>query len=277
MAEKAAILVGINHYAGYIRHLGRVVPLRRHKLYGCLNDVNSISNLLIKKFGFVADNIQELTDEHAVQSAILNALKDMVDSAAPGDHLFFYFSGHGSLYRRKPPGNNSKVEEPIFEILCPYDMDWDKEIFISKENLKDIVNRLPDGTAIEIVLDACCAGGMKDVGRQFPMLMQVPLLGGYTDLSLTGRSRFLVPPPDVASRIVSARGDTATPRIMSTLGSDGPKRCIIWASSNEHELSEEFIPRHGREHGAFTYFLNEAGRRCPTHSGPPCSKAYIKA
>jgi hypothetical protein len=264
MAEKAAVLVGINHYAGYIRHMGRVVPLRRHKLYGCVNDVNSIFDLLIQKFGFVADNIQELTDERAIQSAILDALIDMVDSAAPGDHLLFYFSGHGSLYRRKPPGDDPKAEEPVFEILCPYDMDWDQEIFISKENLKDIVNRLPDGTAIEIVLDACCAGGMRDVGRQFPALMRMPLLGGYMDSSLSGRSRFLVPPADVASRIVSARGDTAIPRIMSTLGSDGPKRCIIWASSNEHELSEEFIPRHGREHGAFTYFLSAALEAMPT-------------
>jgi Caspase domain len=264
MAGKAAVLVGINRYAGFIRHRGHFVQLQGHRLYGCLNDVNSISDLLIQKFGFVEGNIQELTDKCATQSAILDALNDMVNSAAPGDRLLFYFSGHGSLYRREPSGGDPKRKATVFEILCPYDMNWDREIFISKEDLKGIVDRLPDGTAIEMVLDACCAGGMRDVGRQLYELIQMSLLGGSADSSLMGRSRFLVPPDDVVSRIVSARGDTATPRIMSTLGSDGPKRCIIWAGSNDHQISQEFIPSHGREHGAFTYFFSEVLKAMPT-------------
>jgi hypothetical protein len=263
MARKA-VLVGINHYAGYIRHKGRVVPLHRHRLYGCVNDVNSISKLLIQNFEYMATDIHELTDERAIQSAILDALKDMVSLAAPGDHLLFYFSGHGSLYCPKLPEPDPKRKEPVFEILCPYDTNWDERIFISEANLKDIVNQLPDGTAIEMVLDACCAGGMRHVGREFDVLIQMPLLGGSSDSLLTGRSRFLVPPPDVASRIVSVRGDIAIPRIMSTLGSDGPKRCIVWAASSDHQISEEFIPSHGREHGAFTYFLNEVLTAMPT-------------
>ena len=256
-----ALLVGINHYAGYIRYNGNIVPLLRHRLYGCINDVDSIAGLITANYHFAAKEIRELTDARATQAAILGALTDLVSSAAPGDHLLFYFSGHGSLYSPKPAADDPKRKEPVFEILCPYDMDWDQERFISKENLQDIVNLLPDGAALEVVLDACCAGGMKDVGRgQLDALMQLPMLGAAEDLALSGRSRFLVPPPDVMTRILNARNDRqegiAGPRIMSTLGSDGPKRCIVWTSSNDHQSSEEYIPSHGREHGAFTYFFN---------------------
>jgi hypothetical protein len=258
---RRALLVGINHYAGYIRYNGNIVPLLRHRLYGCINDVETMAALITANYHFAAKEIRELTDACATQAAILGALTELVNSASPGDHLLFYFSGHGSLYSPKPPADNPKRREPVFEILCPYDMDWDQERFISKENLQKIVNLLPDGTALEVVLDACCAGGMKDVGRgQLDALMQFPMLGTPEDLALNGRSRFLVPPPDVLARIVNARDDgedgIAGPRIMSTLGSDGPKRCIVWASSNDHQSSEEYIPSHGREHGAFTYFFN---------------------
>ncbi|MGA2779355.1 MAG: caspase family protein [Steroidobacteraceae bacterium] len=252
-----AVLVGINLYDGYIRHKGHVVPLQRHRLYGCVNDVHSISDLLIQHFGFVPADIQELTDGSAIQSAILAALKGMVNSAAPGDRLLFYFSGHGSLYRRTPPSNDPKREEPIFEILCPYDMDWDQEIFISESDLRNIVNLLPDGAAIEMVLDACGAGGMRRIVREYGSLMQMPLLSRAADASLPQSLRFLVPPPEVLARIMSAQGNMANPRIMSTLGSAGPKRCILWAASGADQISDEFIPSHGLEHGAFTFFLNE--------------------
>jgi hypothetical protein len=256
MSKSHAVLVGINRYSGFIRHDGKILPLAHYRLYGCINDVEVMQSLLVKQYRFAAKDIQVLTDEHATTEAILECLRKMIRSGASGDRLLFFFSGHGSMYAPATVGHG---QSHPFEILCPHDVDWDSERFISEPGLKAMIDGLPNRAALEVVLDTCCAGGMRDVGR----LHDAALTDGATAVPVR-RSRFLSPPEHVLARFAASADRGPIDIFTSSVGALGQKRCVLWAASNEHQTSEEFIPSHGREHGAFTYFFTKQLVRSPT-------------
>ena len=105
MANKRALLVGINAYP--------TAPLR-----GCVNDVTEMKKVLQDLYGF--QDITMLTDAAATTRAIMDALQKLVAGAAPGDILYFHYSGHGSQY----PNNSGTDIEPdgLDEIICPVDL-----------------------------------------------------------------------------------------------------------------------------------------------------------
>src|SRR3989304_7973261 len=61
---KRAVLVGINKYK----------PDLNADLKGCVNDVESMRDLLIKFFGFNAEDIRVLIDERATKAGIIERL-----------------------------------------------------------------------------------------------------------------------------------------------------------------------------------------------------------
>jgi metacaspase-1 len=85
--KRLATLVGCN-YAG-----------TRYELRGCINDALAMRDLLVSRFGFAPADVAVLTDDAGVVPTganIKRALGDMVARAAPGDVLFFHYSGHGT-------------------------------------------------------------------------------------------------------------------------------------------------------------------------------------
>ena len=89
MSSKAAVLVGGNY------------PGTDNPLRGCVNDVKRMYRCLVERFGFSDEDITMFidTDEEytlLTSSTVATALMDMVSSAAPGDVLFFHFTGHGT-------------------------------------------------------------------------------------------------------------------------------------------------------------------------------------
>ena len=84
-AERYAFMVGIDKYAH-----------KSWNLYGAKNDVMSVRKAIIDEWGFKESNVTSLIDEQATKANILQKLGSLVDSLAPGDHLFFYFAGHGT-------------------------------------------------------------------------------------------------------------------------------------------------------------------------------------
>lgn len=90
--KRLAVLVGCNY------------DHTRFKLSGCINDARSVRQLLLSRFAFSPDDVLLLTDDAADSPDLLptganirSALSTMVDRAAPGDVLFFHYSGHGTL------------------------------------------------------------------------------------------------------------------------------------------------------------------------------------
>ena len=86
--ESWALLIGINKY----KHLPPQLQLR-----AAVNDVTSMRQLLIDKFGFREDHIITLTDKAATKQGIENAMRKFADveKIRKNDRVLIYFSGHG--------------------------------------------------------------------------------------------------------------------------------------------------------------------------------------
>src|ERR1043166_8031341 len=87
-----ALFVGIDNY-----------PPSINRLYGCVNDINVIHDLLQER---VADEYyfapQVLTESQATRSAIIDGFRSHLSKAGKGDVALFYFSGHGSQEKAPP-------------------------------------------------------------------------------------------------------------------------------------------------------------------------------
>ncbi|KAH7515046.1 hypothetical protein FEM48_Zijuj11G0154500 [Ziziphus jujuba var. spinosa] len=118
------------------------------ELNGCVNDVYQMKKCLLDRYGFSDDNITVLID-------IYDALTRLVQSAEPGDILFIHYSGHGSRF---PLEIGEDDETGYDECLVPCDMN-----FIFDDDLRDIVDQVPEGCSITIVSDSCHSGGL--IGR----------------------------------------------------------------------------------------------------------------
>lgn len=95
--RKLALLVGINHYPETVSDR---TPAWGSALNGCLTDVKLHRELLVSRFGFLAEDIVTLTDEAATRQAIeRNFLEHLTAQARPGDVVVVHFSGLGSRVR----------------------------------------------------------------------------------------------------------------------------------------------------------------------------------
>lgn len=137
-----ALLVGINKY-----------KMSGNDLYGCVNDVTNMRDILLRYAGFLVENVRVVTDERATYDNIVDRLEWLIRDIQPEDNLVFHFSGHGSQIRDR---NGDELKDSLDEILCPYDMDWD-EHFISDDELHSIFSKLQAGT-LDVILDCCHSG-----------------------------------------------------------------------------------------------------------------------
>jgi len=139
---KSALLIGCN-YRG-----------TSSELRGCINDVNLLRVYLrnIQKY----DRIVELTDDTPIKPTknnIIIQLVTLVRNARPGDSLFVLFSGHGSLVRDRDGDEKTGYDSCI----CP--LDYMKSGTIIDDDLRrQIIDRVPRGVNMQIILD-CCHNG----------------------------------------------------------------------------------------------------------------------
>ncbi|KAG2622849.1 hypothetical protein PVAP13_3KG009700 [Panicum virgatum] len=146
-----ATLVGCN-YAG--------TP---HELRGCINDVLAMRDTLVARFGFAPGDIAVLTDDDRSAAAVLptganikRALADMVTRAAPGDVLFFHYSGHGTLVPHRR-GHGARQDEAI--VPCDFNL-------ITDVDFRQLVDRVPQGATFTMVSDSCHSGGLIDQEKE---------------------------------------------------------------------------------------------------------------
>ncbi|KAG0480459.1 hypothetical protein HPP92_011317 [Vanilla planifolia] len=148
-----ATLVGCNY------------PHTKNELRGCINDVLAMKDLLVGRFRFDPADIVVLTDEPGsallpTGSNIRAELGRMVDRAAPGDVLFFHYSGHGTLIPASKPhrGRRRRRRE---EAIVPCDFN-----LITDVDFRELVDRLPGGALFTMVSDSCHSGGLIDKEKQ---------------------------------------------------------------------------------------------------------------
>ncbi len=214
---KRALLIGINNYKG--------AP----KLQGALNDVDTMRQILLTKWGFAQENITVVTDEAATRAGLLSALEQFVKETGPNDAVYVHYSGHGSQVEDL---NGDEQDDQLDETLVPQDGRTGEVRDITDDELDAIFSKMRAKTAL-ITLDSCHAGTATrslDVRtRSIPRDTRVHLYKAAT--SSVANTRAIV--PVLASRYVVMTGAAAHQDAL-----DGPIE--------------------GRHHGFFTYALSKS-------------------
>jgi hypothetical protein len=193
---RRALLIGINDYVG-------VQGLR-----GSVNDVETMREVLLTRWGFSEANIKVLTDRAATRAAIFAALEELVGATGPNDTVYLHYSGHGS----EVEDLNGDEQSGLDQTLVPQDGRTGEVRDIVDDELAVIIARLRARSAI-IVLDSCHSGTATrsiDIrARSVPRDRRIQLY------KQAAKTRAIV--PDMRSRFVVL---SATPA--AELALDGP-------------------------------------------------------
>ena len=233
--SKRALLVGINKYTAR--------PDAR--LRGCVNDVLNIRDVLLRFFGFKAEDIRVITDERATKAAIMDRLKWLVTTASVGDNLLFHVSSHGSQMKCR---NGDELSDGLDEILIPTDINFDTT-YILDDDLAVLLSALPEGVSLDVVIDACHAGTSTRGG-----LFAMPELNAPASTP-----RFLAPPLDIQLRVDETLTLPVTKLgLPRENGMDSMRHCL-WAGCMDSQTSADAAIR-GTYNGAMSYTLCEVLR-----------------
>ena len=215
---KRALLIGINNY--------RSVP----GLQGSVNDVETMREVLVTRWGFAPSNIKVMTDEAATRAGILAALEELVAEAGPNDTVYFHYSGHGSQVKDL----NGDEPDGLDETIVPQDGRSPNVPDIVDDELDALFARLKTPNAV-IVLDSCHSGTATraiDIrARSIPQDQRIDLYGKEET-----HTRAIVPVMSSRYVVISAAADTEE-------ALDGPVD--------------------GRYHGFFTYALARSMSNSP--------------
>ncbi|MFL6414415.1 MAG: caspase family protein, partial [Bryobacteraceae bacterium] len=179
-AERYAVLAGVGEYESGIR-----------SLEGPSEDIRALHEALLKQ-GYTDRNITVLLNSSATKHSILAALDGMVARLKPGDHLFFYFSGHGTSAFDENSREISPVIGPDSGGLLPADLDLNSlnsiadTLLIGRRDLRPILSRVPPQAQAFVVLDSCYSeNSAKAIG---PWTLATPRTVRLTDLVKSGPS-----------------------------------------------------------------------------------------
>src|SRR5262245_17132597 len=206
-------------------------------LGGCVNDVALVRRILKQYFGVPNEDLRVVVNERATRTNIMHRLTHAVREAEPGDIVVFYFSGHGSQIRDR---DGDELTDSLDEVICPYDMDWDRGTYILDDDLDALFAGIPPGVILEAFFDCCFWGSSsRELEAEPPREPQ------RADV------RYLRPPFDIAAR---AEGDEETLHYHALSGCHCfAERNVLWAASAEGQPAAE-DDFEGRSHGVFTYW-----------------------
>ncbi len=211
---RRALLIGINKY--------QILP----RLRGSINDIETMRQILITRWGFSEERISMVTDEAATRAGILAALDQLVKETGPQDIVYVHYSGHGSQVQDL---NGDEEDDGLDETIVPQDGRTGEILDITDDELDEIFARLRARSAL-IVLDSCHSGtATRSVDirtRSVPLDTRIKL---YRKGMVSKRA--LV--PLLSSRYVLMTG----------------------AASHQEALDG---PVEGRYHGFFTYALSRS-------------------
>jgi hypothetical protein len=104
---------------------------------------------------------------HAVSTRanMIAGMQWLVDGATSESRLFMGYSGHGS-YQMNKTGNGDKNDEYRDDMICP--IDFQQAGGILDDDLRAIlVNPLPAGARLSVILDCCFSGTCLDLRYNF--------------------------------------------------------------------------------------------------------------
>lgn len=243
--NRHALLIGINEYP-FLRRLdtsGKV--LESHDLQGCVQDAETMAQLLSQRFQFPAEQVQLLRNAEATRDEILLAMKKLLDRVQSSDVVVFYFAGHGSQMADR---EGTKFDPPLDDTIVPFDSGrnlhpsrdiTDDEIRLW---LLDLAEKTP---YITLMFDCCHSATMH---RMFGSVTAIER-GLPTD---TRSVRDLPPSPIPAEKRSLLQSKSWLP---------AEDRYVYIAACLAKEKAKEVTAVEGAElvhHGALTYALLQA-------------------
>ena len=225
------LLVGIDTYATDVQATSPTLSESRtlRDLRGSVNDVQAMASLLKSKFAVPDQYLHTLTDREATRENIIDAINQfLIEPAKPGDHLLFYFAGHGSKIR------NTQSTEPdqMDETIVPADSYKGVRDIRDKE-LHSLFNKALDtGASLTLIFDSCHSGSI--VRGNLPTHVRT--------LS-----------PDQNQRVSD---DSSTPKIEE-------RDAVILAASQDYQFAREWNDTLGNRRGLFTWALTKVLATAP--------------
>lgn len=150
--KRKALLIGINYIGS------------NNALRGCINDVRHMQAFLMQRGGYMEGDMVILTDDTnnpmqvPTRENMLRAMEWLVRGAAPGDSLFFHYSGHGGEEKDLDGDEVDGMDE------CIYPVDFQQSGSIIDDVMHDImVKRLPPGCRLTAIFDSCHSGTALDL------------------------------------------------------------------------------------------------------------------
>ena len=200
-------------------------------------DVEALSSLLTRRFGFAPEDIRILTTpEETTHDAVVEAFRDwLIDPCAPDDVIHFHWSGHGTTV---PDGNGDELDG-LDESLVPSDYvsKHDGARNIRDDEIADLLDALADRHPgnVTLTFDCCYSGTATRSGR---MLVR----GSAGDAPAAPSADGV---PDGPSGIVGA-------------SHPGTAGYVVLSATSQGQLAAETEDETGRAMGLFTYALVKA-------------------
>lgn len=175
--RRTALLVGINYNNNPDAMLN-----------GCYNDVVNVSQYLRSVLGYSPSSVNILTDGNRgiagtasalppTRQNIIAGMAALVSGMVSGDEAIFHFSGHGSLVR----DTNGDEITGLDSCLCPLDYGTPSSMgggIITDDEIRSLlVNKVPRGARLYVILDCCHNGTGCDVRykyEDFSILLSPP-------------------------------------------------------------------------------------------------------
>ncbi|KAF8198269.1 caspase domain-containing protein [Mycena galopus ATCC 62051] len=163
LTKKKALLIGISYNNS----------TTQDKLNMPHEDVTKLREFLIKAYGYTEENITVLLDKHGelqpTQKNIRQEASKLVAGARPGDHFFFYYTGHSVQVQEECPPEERTELDGMDEVMVPSDgrtasNQITRESCLVDDELKRLlVNPLPAESSFMAVLDTCHSASLLDL------------------------------------------------------------------------------------------------------------------
>jgi len=237
--DRHALLVGIEAYfreqSGWPR------------LTGPHADVEALSTALVERGGFAPENIRRLFDHEATRVGILDAFRDLVDAAAPGDLLLFYYSGHGSQIA---DDSGDEAADGLDETLVPFDavLPSGMRNDLRDDEIEDLIALANRKTDRVVLIFDCCNSGTVHRATSNVVERFVPPQDRGRGLAGKREDREKSAPAALALRGATRRESLEFPANL---------RYVTLGACRSHQTAAEIeVPADGgRTHGVFTYCL----------------------
>jgi hypothetical protein len=147
-STKRALLIGIDY-----------ITNPNARLYGCIEDIKNVQNMLIDAYGYIPENIVSLRDDMPTKMPtkqnIILALQMVTSVSGPNDELWIHYSGHGTQLQDRNGDETDSADEAIVPV------DYPTAGMIIDDDLFNMVRSIKCKTFL--VFDSCHSGSVCDL------------------------------------------------------------------------------------------------------------------